>query len=242
MMAPTIEDFRNFLQRKSVTSVYLSDGAGDTTNDLAYDKAALLPFYIDAAGAPHFYLAKLAQTDPVRSDPLFQIPKGTREAWWVDAGTGKYKSRTLKPDDVVHLHEEVETLAITALREAEEEAGFDRHNLRKLFDLGPVSFASESHPGQRKKMWMFAAEVKNKDNFSAPAGISVNSEGKKSAGTERCGWFHLDRENHVLPDNPQERVRVRIDHAELIKRFVAKLKDKQHSFRDNPPVRTLLSR
>lgn len=178
---------RRFLQEQNIVSLLQSEAALAPER---YTKAGVVPFI---RSKPYqFYVMKPRGTVPELGAPPFQLCKGTRQHHVSSLGWRDIK-------EGAEMADQYETLGETALREGIEELGLDIENITRLFDLGDYGFASAT-TGRGKQMWLFAAEVANKENFLSSEHIA--------ATTEERNWLTVDqftivgREDHryILAD------------------------------------------
>ncbi len=178
---------QTFLQARPVTSLLAEDFVAPMGQD-EYQKAGIVPFIIEE-GQLYFYVMKPTAARPGMPPPKWQLCKGTR--MYRSNASGKWKDMRAgeKVDNV-----DIETLALTALREGNEELGLKPETIVNLFDVGPYRFSS-AHTGQDKHMWMFAAELDERDEFLPASHVAVTT-------ADRC-WLASDefklvgREDHL---------------------------------------------
>jgi ADP-ribose pyrophosphatase YjhB (NUDIX family) len=173
---------RAFLQQQNVVSlVELSPLVPDS-----YTKAGLVPF-LNADGLSYYFM-KPKSSMPERGEPPFQLCKGTRQHFQKGKGW-----RDIKESLVVRNILDKETLAETAIREGVEELGLELPNIVRLFDLGGFEFSSTT-TGKKKYMWLFAAEIKDRECFMSAAQIADTTEARKWLPAEE--FAVAGREDH----------------------------------------------
>ncbi len=118
-----------------------------------FTKAGILPF-LPAPTTENwrFLLMKPVGLRPEKGEPPFQLAKGTR----MHLLNGRWQDIR----DPAFVGAKLETLEETALREGVEELGLDRDKVKRIVDIGEVTFTSVK-TGEKKSMWMFAAELEN---------------------------------------------------------------------------------
>lgn len=122
-----------------------------------YTKAGVIPFYRDTQHI-QYYVMKPRAERPDLPPPEFQICKGTRmqqgenNGPWVD----------MRSTDIADGNSE--PLVMTGLREGMEELGLELGNITRLYEMGGYDFSSAT-TGKGKQVWLFAAEIKNRDDF-----------------------------------------------------------------------------
>ena len=162
------------------------------------DKAGTVPFVMES-GAILFYLHKPGGSYPELGDPGFQIAKGTREAQNDEGEWVRYNARK-------HAKNKVEPLIVSALREGIEEAGLKTANIERLLEWGIATFksATKSH---EKSMWLYLAEMKDKDDFLEPDSEHGN--------TAECRWFDIE--------TAEAKELIRPDHFEILQQIHQRL-------------------
>ncbi len=156
-----------FLQQQSITRLWEDVHSHTITH---YNKAGVLPF-VREGGFSYFFM-KPVSTSPDLGEPPFQICKGTRQyqmpdGTWQDIRDGIGQHADMK-----------ETLAATALREGIEELGLKLDNIHQLMDMGAFNFSSAT-TGKTKYMWLFAAEIRQPDNFLSAAETTPSTQERK---------------------------------------------------------------
>jgi len=156
---------RAFLQQQTIKSLIDRPSLPPES----YTKAGVVPF-IRENGDFRFYVMKPSGKIPELGEPLFQIGKGTRQHYVKNAWRDIKEFSTITG--------EKETLAQTALRESVEELGIVFSNIAALFDMGGFEFSSAT-TGRAKHMWLFAAEVKNTEDFLSDAETAPTTGARK---------------------------------------------------------------
>lgn len=161
---------RGFLQQQTVIPLA---GESSLPPD-AYTKAGIVPFIRE--NEILYCVAKPRGTMPDLGAPPFQLCKGTRQHRLKDIGWRDMKEAAREGMDK-------ETLAETALREGVEELGLTLENMGQIFDMGGFAFSSAT-TGKEKHMWLFAAEMKDRDDFLHDREIAQTTEARQwlSAG------------------------------------------------------------
>lgn len=143
-----------FLSRQTIVALV---GAPLQLPQERYTKAGVLPFcYVD--GVRQYYVMKPRAERPDLPPPEFQLCKGTR----MQQGEGNGPWHDMRGDDIAD--ELSETLVQTALREGMEELGLQLENIVGLYELGGYDFSSAT-TGKGKQVWLYAAEIRNCDDF-----------------------------------------------------------------------------
>ncbi len=136
--------------------------AADDVIVRAVTRAGVLPFYVPPHG-PCEFLFMTPRPKNGLAPPKDQIAKGGRQVKingvWRDMEDRSIDASTL----------EMEPVAATAMREGREEIGLLPENVTRLYDIGPVEFISEKKKIPTK-MYLFAAQVKTKENFERVEG------------------------------------------------------------------------
>jgi 8-oxo-dGTP pyrophosphatase MutT (NUDIX family) len=169
-----------FLQEQAVIPLIPPEGADVSDNsisELHHQKAGMLPF-IREEGEFYFYLMKPTAARPGMAPPKWQLCKGTR--MYKSNASGKWKD--MRPGEHPD-NAEIEMLAATALREGHEELGLLPQSISKLFDVGTYRFSS-AQTGQDKHMWMFAAEVPERDVFLPASHVAATTADRR--------WLSID--------------------------------------------------
>jgi hypothetical protein len=154
---------RAFLQDESVETLT------ESVDSDRYRKAGVIPYTREED--LRFYVMKPLGERPELGEPAFQLCKGTRMYHVPGVGWRDMRSEG-------NFNGEKETLAETALREGIEELGLKLENIHRLIDLGPYSFSSAT-TGRAKEMWLFAAEVKEMDDFASDGEVAFTTEARK---------------------------------------------------------------
>ena len=161
-MLPERESFEQALE----TIPYASYTATNAVSkpEQAINLAAILPVYQENSDDfPLVMLMRPKASKPDLPPPLFQVCKGTRmqrmDGAWQDITADKLPI----PDD-----DYAEPLAMTALREGEEEIGLRASNIITMASVGIVPFISSSS-GNCKYMALFVAAIKDPDAFDKPS-------------------------------------------------------------------------
>lgn len=155
------EDFYRLLESRA--PVVLHQEGADASLKSAASKAAILPFVREESG----WLVAVMQpkaTKPELGSPPWQLCKGTRML----QERGKW--RDMRPGEEAAIASGVakaEALAVTALREGEEEIGLIANEIATLYDIGSAQFSSAS-TGKTKRLWLFAAEMKDRESALLP--------------------------------------------------------------------------
>jgi hypothetical protein len=178
---------RDFLQQQTLEQ----GAAGD-----AYRKAGVIPYIRDDGLL--FYVMKPRATRPDLGVPLFQLCKGTRMHHVPGVGW-----RDLR-DSELGAHKE--TLAETALREGIEELGLKLENIKQLLDMGPYSFASAT-TGREKQMWLFAAEMKDTEDFLPDSQIATTTSARQWLDTAQFEVVGRGDHHYILRDIEQKLTR-----------------------------------
>jgi 8-oxo-dGTP pyrophosphatase MutT (NUDIX family) len=177
-------------------------GQEPTPADLLIDKVGMLPVVLEQ-GEFKVRLAKPLAKKPELGAPEFQLPKGTRQFFDATANIWRDIGRGHDPQSWENV--QLEPLPQAALREAVEEVGMVPENIQQVWDLGVITVKSASSGGD-KRVHMFVAEVKDKNNFTAPDAAH--------AAAENVDWFR--------PDDPA----IRADHAKFLQEMQAILEPK----------------
>lgn len=151
---------RTFLQQQSVVSLVSQPAPPEGCR-----KAGVVPYMRE--GGLRYYVMKPRGDRPELGAPTFQLGKGTR--MYLVPGVGW---RDLREDNAAA--PEKESMAETALREGIEELGLKLSNIAALVDLGPYNFTSAA-TGKEKQMWLFAAEMKDEDDFAAERDVAITT-------------------------------------------------------------------
>jgi 8-oxo-dGTP pyrophosphatase MutT (NUDIX family) len=151
-----------FLQDVSVVPLFSGSPQGRIL------KAGVVPFV--RSGGYRFYLMKPVARHANLVAPSFQLCKGTR----MHRSDGQW--RDLHEDDTKT--GEQESLAATALREGIEELGLKLENITSLFELGGYMFSS-AKSGNKRQMWLFAAEMKNEADFLPDAQVASTTAARQ---------------------------------------------------------------
>jgi 8-oxo-dGTP pyrophosphatase MutT (NUDIX family) len=176
---------REFLQHHTV-----EPNTGDNADAESYTKAGVIPFQTDPLV---FYVMKPKGMIPGLGEPLFQLCKGTRQ--YHVPGVGWRDIR----DEVGKTAPRKEKLVETALREGVEELGLKLGNIRRIIDMGGYGFTSAT-TGHGKKMWLFAAEVKNYADFLQAADIAATTSERKWLDTEEFAVVGREDHRYILED------------------------------------------
>jgi ADP-ribose pyrophosphatase YjhB (NUDIX family) len=193
-MIPTPRDtLRAWLQAHPPHRLAQDDETGLT-------KAGLLPFLPTTQEADWQILVMRPRGDkPALGPPPLQICKGTRMA----RIGGDWSDMRKKTKD----YDESESLAETALREAEEELGIQPNAIIRLYDLGNAGFASAS-TSKGKYMRLFAAELKNREDLLPMAHIAATTAERRWLSFKEFAW--QGREDHVqIAANALSRLQLR---------------------------------
>lgn len=173
-----------FLQQQTVNPLWQDL---KTNTSYQYNKSGVVPFTrID--GVFQYYVMKPCGKAPDLGKTTFQICKGTRQFLNKTGSWQDIRSEEAQDADTK------ETLAATALREGIEELGLKLDNIVRLWDMGAFSFTSAT-TGKTKYMWLFSAEVRNRDEFLPKAQVASSTEERR--------WVSLDefrvvgRHDHV---------------------------------------------
>lgn len=178
---------RTFLQAQAAVPLFSGQPSLNIPPE-DYQKAGIVPFVREEEHY-YFYLMKPTAARPGTPPPKWQLCKGTR--MYKSPASGKWKD--MRPGEKVR-DMEVETLAATALREGHEELGLLPASILTLYDAGPYRFSS-AQSGQDKYMWMFAAEVADRNIFLPASHVA--------ATTADRGWYSgeefrvVGREDHL---------------------------------------------
>jgi len=156
---------RAFLQQQTIRSLIDRPSLPPES----YTKAGVVPFICEN-GDFRFYVMKPSGKIPELGEPLFQIGKGTRQQY-IKSSWRDIKEFSLATG-------EKETLAEAAIRESVEELGLVFSNIIALFDMGGFEFSSAT-TGRAKHMWLFAAEIKNAENFLSDAETAATTGARK---------------------------------------------------------------
>lgn len=132
-----------------------------SADDIIYHKAGIIPFR-DIGGVRHYVVMKPVAKRLDLGEPEFQLCKGTR--MYFEDGTWQDMKKPV-------LHEQMEPLVETALREGIEELGIILDNIDSIIDVGPYTFTSAT-TGKEKTSWMFAASIKDTEAFLPLADIA----------------------------------------------------------------------
>jgi 8-oxo-dGTP pyrophosphatase MutT (NUDIX family) len=163
-------------------------------------KAALVPYMLHRSDdviplSFRFYVMRPEHRIIELGPPPLQICKGTRMKrkpvaekvpLWKDV---RWRDMNLTQKDYV-----MESLAETALREGIEEVGLKLDNVLGLFDAGAAYFAS-AKTGLKKVMWLFAAEVKQEDDFGPPDPLRAKTAERRWCTLEE--FASEGREDHL---------------------------------------------
>lgn len=136
--------------------------------------AGVVPF-CRIGGEWMVYLAKPAAAKPHLPPPKFQIGKGTRMILDGD------EWRDCENSDLPIAAENSEPLAVTALREAQEELGLVMANITRFIDAG-IQIMYSTTGGNAKPIALYFAELTDPTDFTATDPFR--------AGTEARGWFN----------------------------------------------------
>lgn len=161
---------RSFLQQQKIISLVEEY---PLTPD-SYTKAGVVPFQRKQDFS--YYVMKPRGEVPELGAPLYQLCKGTRQQLLEKKGWRDIRETQRDAGAV-----DKETLAETALREGIEELGLKLQNIEQLFDLGGFEFSSAT-TGRSKFMWLFAALVKDADDFLPDAEVATTTETRR--------WLH----------------------------------------------------
>jgi hypothetical protein len=148
-------------------------------NEVAYDKAGVLPYYFGNNGEIHVLLMRPVAKKPHLPPPEFQTGKGTREWFGLkpDGTMGWIKYEVGKEgQDLTTL----EPTFTSMVREGMEELGLRPANIRHIIELGEAGFVSATD-NSPKRMWFYAAEVGDPEAFDPPS--------KKHADTDKLAWY-----------------------------------------------------
>lgn len=176
---------QRFLQAQATTELVSTTPAMPAGD---YQKAGIVPF-VREEGELFFYLMKPTASRPGTTPPKWQLCKGTR--MYKSKSSGKWKDMRAgeKPDS-----DEIESLAATALREGHEELGLLPGSILRLYDVGAYRFSS-AQTGSDKHMWMFAAEVDDRDIFLPASHVAATTADRRWFSNEE---FQLvGREDHL---------------------------------------------
>lgn len=166
------------------------------------NKAGLLPVHASKKRGIELLLLRPVARKKHKTPPAFQIGKGTR----MQLPEGKLIWKDVEDGDEPEKGATLETLAETALREAEEELGLVLPDDAVLWDMGTLPFSSISS-GKTKWMRLFAVRLDHAD---------ANLEQDLTHhGTEEVAWIHVDETD--------DETRVRADHAKLIEKVLITL-------------------
>lgn len=167
-----IKPFTDFLENVPKVKI---PGAGLTPfNDSNVILAGVVPF-CRINGEWMVYLAKPVAAKPDLPPPKFQIGKGTR----MMRSNGKW--RDCKNPDLPLDIATAEPLAVTALREAQEELGLVLDNISRMVDTGTQIMYSTTG-GHAKAIALYFAEINDATRFVA---TSI-----ERASTAARGWFN----------------------------------------------------
>ncbi len=131
-------------------------------------KAAILPFYFDALGVPHYVVyAPVPQYEGEHEKQLpYQIARGTMQAEY-RKGEASYmidRGRELPQDYSVWVRDEPPAEA--ALREAEEELGLTGEHILTLYDCGLLPY--QNPRGSVYSVHMFLAQIADASVLGQP--------------------------------------------------------------------------
>jgi 8-oxo-dGTP pyrophosphatase MutT (NUDIX family) len=139
------------------------------------EKAGVVPFKRHEDGSLSYFLMLPV---PKQADGTkVQFAKGTVDARSPQSDpTDEQAWKPLTentPKDYVR-----EPLLLTAIREGAEEVGLVPANIKQAYEWGKIDFVSGT-TGAAKTMWLYFVELKNAQDFDAPAPT-----------TEARGWIH----------------------------------------------------